>query len=138
MNQQISLEIPPAHVEEEEIPLLEPTENMSKELQALFAQIPHELKINGFGYFMKQVENEMDLLDYEFYASYLANYYSFNCSKEVCSFADWVDRVQSKVGGYRYGVDVNDILESVKHGNLSIIDGARHLFTRNQMVYYGW
>jgi hypothetical protein len=111
---------------------------MSAEIHSLFHQLPHELKVNGFGYYMNQVENEFDLLDYEFYSSYLAVYYYFHCFKDTCSFADWVEKVQFKVGGYRPDANVEEILASVTHGTLSIIDAARHLFTHNQLVYFGW
>ena len=133
------LEIPEAVVDEEEIPLLEPTEDASEEMKSLFDQIPNVLKINGFGYFMKQVEYILDLPDDEFYASYLANYYSFNCFKETCSFADWVECVRFKVGGVRTDcVNFHEILYRVKTGTMSMIDAAKRLFTRRQMIYYGW
>ena len=132
------LEIPVPHVDLEEIPLLEPSEDASEEMKSLFAQIPHILKVNGFGYYMKQVENELDLLDDECYASHLANYYSFNCWNDICSFEDWVHRVQFKVGGFRPGANPDHILHRVNTYEIGMIEGARLLFTRNQMVYYGW
>jgi hypothetical protein len=134
----LSLDIPAPHVENEMMPLLEPNEQMSAETQSFFQQLPHELKVNGFGYYMNQVENEFDLFDYQFYSSYLAVYYYFHCFKEICSFTDWVNQVQSKVGGFRPDADVQEILTSVTYGTLNIIDAARQLFTRNQLVYYGW
>jgi hypothetical protein len=137
MNHQ-PLEIPAAHVDEEEIPLLEPTEDASEEMKSLFDQITHVLKINGFGYHMKQVENELDLLDDECYASHLANYYAHNCFKEICSFQDLVDRIRFKVGGFRPDVNSDDILHRVKTGEIGMIEALNRLFTRRQMIYYGW
>jgi len=134
----INLDIPALHVEHEMMPLLEPNENMSAEIHSFFHQLPHELKVNGFGYYMNQVENEFDLLDYQFYSSYLAVYYYFHCFKDTCSFADWVEQVQFKVGGYRPDANVEEILASVTHGNIDIIEAASQLFTHNQLVYFGW
>ena len=132
------IEIPEAVVDEEEIPLLEPTEDQSEEMKSIFDQIPNVLKINGFGFYMKQVENEMDLLDDECYASHLAKYYAHNCFKEICSFKDLVDQISSKVGGFRPDVDSDDILHRVTTGELGMIEAAKQLFTRRQMIYYGW
>ena len=132
------IEIPEAVVDEEEIPLLEPTEDQSEEMKSIFDQIPNVLKINGFGFYMKQVENEMDLLDDECYASHLANYYAHNCFKEICSFKDLVDQISSKVGGFRPDVDSDDILHRVTTGELGMIEAAKQLFTRRQMIYFGW
>ena len=132
------IEIPEAVVDEEEIPLLEPTEDQSEEMKSIFDQIPNVLKINGFGFYMKQVENEMDLLDDECYASHLAKYYAHNCFKEICSFKDLVDQISSKVGGFRPDVDSDDILHRVKTGEIGMIEALNRLFTRRQMIYYGW
>jgi len=132
------IEIPANDVDEEEIPLLEPTEDASEEMKSLFDQIPHVLKINGFGYYMKQVENEMDLLDHECHASHLANYYAHTCFKEICSFQDYVKQVSSKVGGFRPNVDSDDILHRITTGEIGMIEASNRLFTRRQMVYYGW
>ena len=132
------LEIPEAVVDEEEIPLLEPTEDASEEMKSLFDQIPNVLKINGFGYFMKQVENEMDLSDDKCHASHLANYYAHNCFKETCSFQDLVDRISSKVGGFRPGINSDHILHLEKTGEIGMIEALNRLFTRRQMIYYGW
>jgi len=132
------IEIPANEVDEEEIPLLEPTEDASEEMKSLFDQILHVLKIHGFGYYMKQVENEMDLLDHECYASHLANYYAHNCFKETCSFQDLVDRISSKVGGFRPGINSDHILHLENTGEIGMIEALNRLFTRRQMIYFGW
>lgn len=132
------LQIPASQVEEEEIPLLEPTEDASEETKSLFDEIYDKLRINGFGYYMKQVENEMDLSDDECHASHLANYYAHNCFNPNCSFQDYAKQVSSKVGGFRPGANSDDILHRVKTGELGMVEASNRLFTRRQMIYYGW
>jgi hypothetical protein len=132
------IEIPVNDVDEEEIPLLEPTEDASEEIKSLFDQIPPVLKINGYGHYMKQVENEMDLSDDKCHASHLGEYYTRNCFKKICSFKDYTEQVSSKVGGFRPDVDSDDILHRVKIGKLGMIEASNRLFTRRQMIYYGW
>ena len=132
------LVIPEAVVDEEEIPLLEPTEDASEETKSLYQQILRELQIYGPGYYMKQVENEMDLSDHKCHASHLGKYYDDNCFNPNCSFQDYVKQVSSKVGGFRPGVNSDDILHRVTTGDMGMIEASNRLFTRRQMIYFGW
>jgi hypothetical protein len=132
------LVIPEAVVDEEEIPLLEPTEDASEQTKSFYRQIPSDLQQNGFGYYVKPVENIMDLPDDKFFGTYLAKEYHFNCFKETCSFQDLVDRISSKVGGFRPGANSDDILHRVTTEDMGMIEALNRLFTRRQMVYFGW
>jgi hypothetical protein len=132
------IEIPANDVDEEEIPLLEPTEDASEEMKSLFDQILHVLKIHGPGYYMKQVENEIDLSDHKCHASHLGKYYDDNCFNPNCSFQDYAKQVSSKVGGFRPGANSDDILHRVTTGDMGMIEASNRLFTRRQMVYFGW
>jgi len=72
------LDIPEPHVDEEDIPLLEPSEDDSEEMKSFFDQLLYEIKIYGVGYYMKQVENIMELPYRQFYGTYLGIEYKYN------------------------------------------------------------
>jgi hypothetical protein len=111
-------------------------------LLTLWNQIPEELKEHGFDYFLNQYETTDDMTNYEFYSSYFANYYFFHKESPLCSFQDWQQRVYNKVGVYRLGEGNNDyveyILDQVVANNISFPEAASQLFTRHQLVQYGW
>jgi hypothetical protein len=108
----------------------------------LYDQIPNDLKEYGFGHYMSLHDNNDDMPDNQLYQSYLANYYYFNHHKQLCSFYDWQEAVAAKVGGYRDNVIfpeyVDWLVNEVNADRISMTIAATQLFTRNQLVYYGW
>jgi len=135
------IQIPDPVIDQEQIPLSPPPIGHASALQ-LWAQLPNELKYNGFGYYINQYDDNNNMPDYELYWSYIANYYYYNYNNPICSFYDWQEKVQVKVGGYRVGIEsiefVDFIIDSVDAGHCSFAKGAYDLFTRRQMIYYGW
>jgi hypothetical protein len=133
--------IPVPVVNLEQIPLPVPSIGHESALH-LYNQIPNDLKLNGFGYYMRQYDSNDDMPEYELYWSYLANYYYFNRTGEFCSFYDWQEQVAAKVGGYRSGHNYPDyvdwIVDEANAGRISFEEAARQLFTRRQLMYYGW
>jgi hypothetical protein len=133
--------IPVPVVDLEQIPLPVPPIGHESALH-LYNQIPNELKLNGFGYYMRQYDNSDDMPDNQLYQSYLANYYYFNHHKQLFSFYDWQEAVRAKVGGYRPDIVfpnyVDWIIDEVNAGRISMVIAATNLFTRHQLLYYGW
>jgi len=128
------LEIPEPHINLEDVPFSEPDVNDTDEYKDLHGQLPQELIENGFGFYVKPVENIMDLSDEKFYNSYLANRAYFYRG----SFLEYVKCIESKVGGFRPGADVESILAANTNKLLSNVDALQQLFTRGQLIYYGW
>jgi hypothetical protein len=134
INLPAELEIPEPHMDLEEVPFPEPDVNDTEEYKDLHGQLPNRLKENGFGFDMRPVENIMDLSDEKFYNSHLANRAYFYRG----SFLEYVKCIESKVGGFRPGADVESILTMNMNKLLSNVDALQQLFTRHQMIYYGW
>ena len=135
-----ALLIPGPHVDNESEPMLPPPHAHGGAMQ-LWLQLPPILKQNGFGFFMKQYDDDMLMTDYERNWSYAANYYYFNKNKNNCSFHDWQSKVKTKVGGYKPDVTVemaNTIIEKVAMEEISFATGSQSLFTAQQLIYYGW
>ena len=108
----------------------------------LWNQIPLALKQNGFGYYMRQYDRPEDMPDAEFYWSYVAHYYYYNRTSDLCSFYDWQGKVYEKTGNYRVGSIYNDavdwVIDGVEANRLSYAEGTFQLFTRRQLSYYKW
>jgi len=105
----------------------------------LWKQLPTVLKNRGFGFYMSQHDDDYTMTDDELYWSYAANYYYFN--KEHSSFTDWQKQVKAKVISYQEGVTPEQaaaILEQVKTEKITFAEGAKQLFSRRQLFYYGW
>lgn len=113
----------------ETLPLLPPSDGNIGAIQ-LWEQIPNELKNNGFGYYMNPHESSDDMSEHELYWSYVANYYYFNHGNPSCSFDDWQRKVVAKVGSYR--------MDAVDTSVTGFAKAAVGLFTRKQLLYYGW
>jgi hypothetical protein len=134
INLPAELEIPEPHVDLEDVPFPEPDVNNTDEYKDLHGQLPEELRENGFGFYVRPVENIMDLSDEKFYNSHLANRAYFYRE----SFLQCVERIHSKVGGFRPGADVESILAANVNKLLSNVDALQQLFTRQQLIYDGW
>jgi len=107
----------------------------------LWKQIPAALKEHGFGYYMSQHDDDYTMSDNEIYWSYAANYYYFNHDKEHVSFTGWQETVKAKVGGYNAGITPDQaatIIEQVETEIISFAEGAKQLFSRHQLNYFGW
>lgn len=137
----IPLQIPIPVVDQELTPLSPPPPGHATALQ-LWNQIPNELKLHGFGYYMRLYDYDEWMTNDQYYWSYIANYYYFNSTNEICSFYDWQGKVQAKVGGYRFGSDYSDfvdfIIDEVEAERLSFAKGTYDLFSRRQLSYFGW
>jgi hypothetical protein len=124
-----------------ELPIdFELTPLMSSE-KPLWKQLPAVLKNRGFGFYMSQHDDDFTMTDAEVYWSYAANYYYFNHEKDSCSFTEWQNRIKAKVVSYQEGVTPEQaatIIEQVETEIISFAEGAKQLFTRRQMMYYGW
>ena len=117
-----------------------PSPTTEKALQ-FWEQIPAALKEHGFGLYMSQHDDDFTMTDAEVYWSYVANYYYFNHEKESFSFTDWQETVKAKVGGYNAGITQDQaatIIEQVDTEIISFAEGAKQLFSRNQLNYFGW
>ena len=107
----------------------------------LWTQLPADLKERGFGYYMFQHDDDFTMTDAEIYWSYAANYYYFNHEKESFSFTDWQKQVKAKVVSYQEGVTPEQaatIIEQVETEIISFAEGAKQLFSRRQLNYFGW
>jgi len=107
----------------------------------LWRQLPAVLKNRGFGFYMSQHDDESTMIETELYWSYAANYYYFNHAKESCSFTDWQNQMKAKVGSYQVGVTPEQaatILEQVEMETITFAEGAKQLFSRRQLTYFGW
>jgi hypothetical protein len=122
----------------ERTPLTPP---VSEKALQLWMQLPAVLKQRGFGYYMSQHDDDFTMTDAEFYWSFAANYYYFNYDKDSCSFTEWQNRIKTKVVSYQEGVTPEQaatIIKQVETEIISFAEGAKQLFTRRQMMYYGW
>jgi len=128
------LEIPEPAIHLEDVPFPEPDVNATDEYKDVLDQLPQELKVNGFGFYVNQVENIMELSDEKFYNSHLANRARYYRD----SFLQCVERIHSKVGGFRPGADVESILAANMNKLISNVDALQQLFTRQQIIYDGW
>jgi hypothetical protein len=107
----------------------------------LWKQLPAVLKNRGFGFYMSQHEDDYTMTNDEIYWSYAANYYYFNHQKESFSFTDWQKQVKAKVISYQEGVTPEQaavIVEQVETEIISFAEGAKRLFSRHQLNYFGW
>lgn len=107
----------------------------------LWKQLPAVLKNRGFGFYMFQHEDDYTMTDDEFYWSFAANYYYFYHKKESFSFTDWQNQVKAKVVSYQEGVtpeQVATIIEQVETETITFAEGAKQLFSRHQLNYFGW
>lgn len=122
----------------ERTPLTPPSNEKARQL---WNQIPADLKERGFGFYMSQHDDDFTMTDAEIYWSYAANYYYFNNEKESFSFTDWQKQVKAKVVSYQEGVTPEQaatIIEQVETEIISFAEGAKQLFTRHQLNYFGW
>ena len=134
INLPAELEIPEPHVDLEKMPFPEPDVNATDEYKDVLNQLPPEIKENGFGFYFEGCDNIMELSDENFYNSILANRAYFHRE----SFLQCVERIHSKVGGFRPGADVESILAANINKLLSNVNALQQLFTRQQLIYDGW